>query len=161
MKENLIGHAISRIQYVELNNPEKEYRRAKYHNVDFAVQLVLENEAVYHFGWDTTFEQFLLKKDVIEIPPHLENYKFRVWEVESDPAWVPFIGKEIADIEFELIERYWKGGKKVQAPTSMTIKFADMTPKVTFQIAEPAYDLAETPKELKPIYDGHIWICFI
>jgi len=160
MKEQLIGHSLKRVQYIELNNPEKEYQRGKYHNIDFAVQFVLENEEVYHFGWDTSFEQFLLKKGFLEIPPHLETYKFRVWEVENDPAWVPFIGKKIESIDFDLIERYWQNAKKIEAPTAMTFQFHNMLPKVKFQLADPVFDNSPV-SQLKPNYEGHIWINFI
>lgn len=160
MVEEIIGHSFVRVQYIELNNPEKDYHREKYHNIDFAVQFVLENEEVYHFGWDTTFEQFLLKKGFVEIPPHLENYKFRVWEVENDPAWVPFIGKKIETLNFERIERYWEGGKKIEAPTALNISFENMKPSIKIQLAEPVYHSGPI-LELKPHYEGHLWLSFI
>ena len=160
MKDWLVGKSIQRVQYIELNDPEKEYKLGKYHNVDFAVQFVLDNEEIYHFGWNTTFEQFALQKDVVEVPPHLEKYKFRVWEVENDPSWAPFIGKKITDIQFETFQRIWNGGTKIETPTAMKFEFEGMNVPVIFTLSDPVFD-GTVPTELKRLFDGHIFISFL
>lgn len=156
----LTGKSIAKVLYIELNNPDKDYQKGKYHTIDFGIQFLLDDDSVVHFGWDTTKEHFEWRSGNLIIPPHLREKKFRIWEVQGDLAWVPFIGKKIKDVMIETIDRIWENGNTIQSPIATTLQFEKINAVVNLNLAEPVYH--DLPIDgLTPYFQGHIWISFI
>lgn len=102
IKENIVGHRITEVSYLELNHPEQPLFFDGFDCFDLGIEIEFSNGFKWHIGWKDND-----RPEIGTGEYHSEKYYSGYKKVNATTRWSSFTDKVIKDFELIYVCKEW------------------------------------------------------